>query len=43
MGGEKLGGVFVRAKWKARDIPSVSGALVYLWRLHGRFRRGCIL
>jgi len=33
---------FVHAKWKARDIPSVSGALVRLWRLHGHFRSGCI-
>ena len=33
---------FVHAKWKARDIPSVSGALVCLWWPHGHFRSGCI-
>ena len=33
---------FVRVKWQARDVPSVYGALVCLWRLHGRFSNGCI-
>jgi len=32
----------VCAKWKARDIPSVSGALVCLWWPHGHFKSGCI-
>ena len=34
---------FVRAKWGARGVPRGSGALVRLWWLHGRFRRGCII
>ena len=34
---------FLRAKWRARDVPSVSGALVHLWQLHGHLRSGCII